>query len=101
MFNAERLFITLSLFWPPNLKQHTKVDAFSTPSFSANSFFYMCNRPFFPPLDFVIDRPNHPGCASDWLFSLRQGIQSVKYAVEFNTLAAELGWKDLALQSAF
>lgn len=38
----------------------------------------------------IFDRPNHAGCASDRLFVLRQGSQSVaEYSVEFYMLAAE------------
>lgn len=50
----------------------------------------------------IFDRPNHAGCASDRLFSLRQGERSVaEYAIEFGTLAAESGWNELALLNAF
>lgn len=46
--------------------------------------------------------PNHTWCASDRLFSVRQGTRSVaKYSVEFCTLSAESGWNEPALQSAF
>lgn len=51
-------------------------------------------------LERMFDR--HARCASDWLFSLRQGARSIaEYAVEFGTLAVESGWNDPALQSAF
>lgn len=49
----------------------------------------------------IFDRPNHVGCASDRLFSLRQGSRSVaEYAVEFGTLAVEAGWDEVTLRSA-
>lgn len=50
----------------------------------------------------IFDRPSHSGCASDRLFSLRQGSRSVAdYSVEFGTLAAEAGWDEVALRAAF
>lgn len=50
----------------------------------------------------VFDRPDHAGCASDRLFSVRQGARSVaEFSVEFCTLAAEAGWNEPALQTAF
>lgn len=48
------------------------------------------------------DCPDHAGCASDCLFSVRQSARSVaEYSVEFCTLAAEAGCNDPALQTAF
>uniref|UniRef100_A0A3B5AA76 Retrotransposon gag domain-containing protein n=1 Tax=Stegastes partitus TaxID=144197 RepID=A0A3B5AA76_9TELE len=50
----------------------------------------------------VFDHPLHGREAADRLGSLKQGGKSVAdYSVEFRTLAAESGWKEVALQSAF
>lgn len=39
----------------------------------------------------IFDRPNHPGCASDQLFTLHRGTHSmVDYAMEFRILSAPL-----------
>lgn len=50
----------------------------------------------------IFDCPNHVGCVSDSLFSMRQGARSVaEYSVEFCTLSVESGWNEPDFQTAF
>lgn len=50
----------------------------------------------------IFDCPNHVGCASDSLVSVRQGVRSVaEYSVEFCTLSTDSGWNEPDLQTAF
>ncbi|XP_053330022.1 protein LDOC1 [Spea bombifrons] len=76
--------------------------AWASPLWQKESPLINDYRDFVATMQRIFDMPGREATASASLMSLQQGSRSLSdYAIEFRTIAAELGWNNEALVAAF